>query len=76
MKKVVFACATMMMASSLMAADGVSELKAEISRLKAQYEAEEKPLGIADEAGVYVLTEEGKKLESLEAKLRKLKINK
>jgi hypothetical protein len=72
MKKVVFACATMMMASSLMAADGVSELKAEISRLKAQYEAEKKPLGIADEAGVYVLTEEGKKLESLEAKLRKL----
>ena len=40
MKKVVFACATMMMASSLMAADGVSELKAEISRLKAQYEAD------------------------------------
>ena len=50
-------------------ADG---LRAEIARLKAQYEAEKKPLGIADEAGVYVLTEEGRKLEELETRLRKL----
>jgi len=72
MKKIVFACAAVMMASSLVAADGAAELKAEIVRLKAQYEAEKKPIGIADEAGVYVLTEEGKKLEAMEAKLRKL----
>ena len=54
MKKIVFACAAVMMASSLVAAEGAAELKAEIARLKAQYEAEKKPLGIADEAGVYV----------------------
>ena len=76
--KIAISVAATMFAAAAMAApvspvnDKVQETKAEIARLKAQYEAERKPLGIADEAGVYVLTDEGKKIEALEAKLRKL----
>lgn len=77
MKKVVGAAACIV---ACMAAFGAAPkakvdaagLRSEIARLKAQYEAEKKPLGIADEAGVYVLTEEGRKLEELETRLRKL----
>ena len=76
MKKVVGAAACIV---ACMAAFGAAPkakvdadgLRSEIARLKAQYEAEKKPLGIADEAGVYVLTEEGRKLEALETRLRK-----
>ena len=47
-------------------------LRAKIRELRATYAREGRPLGVPDEFGVYNLTEEGKTVDALEAKLRAL----
>ena len=54
------------------ASDSAEKLKAEIASLKDKYAREGRALGHADEFGNFNLTEEGKKVEALEKRLREL----
>ena len=65
---IVVACAAVAAEESAEA----KSLRAEIGALRAKYAKENRPLGIPDEFGVYNLTEEGKEIDALEAKLKAL----
>ena len=72
--RLVVAAAAFALAGGLVAAeDGeAARIRAEISSLKDKFARERRALGHADEFGNFNLTEEGRKIEALEKRLREL----
>ena len=67
--------AGVLVAVALMASanDRIAELTAEIGRFRSECAAANRPLGIPDENGAFVLTADGRRLEKLEAELNRLR---
>lgn len=67
--------AGVLVAVALMASAGdrIAELTEEIGRFRSECAAANRPLGIPDENGAFVLTADGRRLEKLEAELHRLR---